>query len=228
MAVQETQLADIREMYMAHTMFRREFGLMPALVREVADGDRERAGIVADHIELITSVLEHHHHAEDVHLWPRLLQRAPEQAGAVARTMEEQHEAIHELNTEREAAVEAWRVTGAATAGAALAEILGRLVAALGEHLEAEERLALPLVEAYVTADEWVNMTQSAMGDVPQESMPLMFGLMIYEGDPKLIDEILAGMPGDMGALLKPAAVAAFAEHAQQVYGTATPPRVTV
>lgn len=34
-------LADVRDMYMAHTMFRREIGLAPALIRDVADGDVE-------------------------------------------------------------------------------------------------------------------------------------------------------------------------------------------
>jgi hypothetical protein len=34
--------ADVREMYMAHTMFRREFGLLPALISGVRIGDVTR------------------------------------------------------------------------------------------------------------------------------------------------------------------------------------------
>ena len=44
--------AKTREMLMVHNAFRREFGLTPALVRGVADGDRQRAETLADHIEL--------------------------------------------------------------------------------------------------------------------------------------------------------------------------------
>jgi hypothetical protein len=37
---------DGREMHMIHDMLRREFGLMPGLVRGVADGDERRAKII--------------------------------------------------------------------------------------------------------------------------------------------------------------------------------------
>ncbi|MCE7003986.1 hypothetical protein LWC34_14265 [Kibdelosporangium philippinense] len=42
--------ADTRDMSMAHTMFRREFAALPALVRTVAVGDTERADVVAEHM----------------------------------------------------------------------------------------------------------------------------------------------------------------------------------
>ena len=38
------------EMLIVHDMFRREFALMPGLVRGVAAGDRDRAQIIGDHI----------------------------------------------------------------------------------------------------------------------------------------------------------------------------------
>jgi len=65
--------ADTSEMYLVHAVFRREFALLPGLVRAVAAGDVERAGIVADHAELLTVLLHEHHSAEDAMLWPRLL-----------------------------------------------------------------------------------------------------------------------------------------------------------
>jgi hypothetical protein len=69
-------LADVRDMYMAHTMFRREIGLAPALIRDVADGDFERAAIVAEHLDIVETILDHHHRCEDGHLWERLIDRA--------------------------------------------------------------------------------------------------------------------------------------------------------
>jgi hypothetical protein len=60
MATIDEPPADARDMAAAHRMFRREFGAMPDLIRAVADGDRERAALVADHIALVSSVLEHH------------------------------------------------------------------------------------------------------------------------------------------------------------------------
>jgi hypothetical protein len=37
---------DGREMFMVHNMLRREFALMPGLVRDVTAGDRERTQIL--------------------------------------------------------------------------------------------------------------------------------------------------------------------------------------
>ena len=48
-------------MFAVHTMFRREFGLMPGLVRAVAAGDKQRTKLVADHVALVSKVLDLHH-----------------------------------------------------------------------------------------------------------------------------------------------------------------------
>src|SRR6476469_4858339 len=42
---------DRREMLIVHDVFRREFALMPGLIGTVAPGDRDRAGLVGDHID---------------------------------------------------------------------------------------------------------------------------------------------------------------------------------
>jgi Hemerythrin HHE cation binding domain len=68
--------ADTRDMYTVHTVFRREFALLPNLVRGVATKDTERAEVIAAHIRLVNEILFHHHESEDAVLWPALLQRA--------------------------------------------------------------------------------------------------------------------------------------------------------
>jgi iron-sulfur cluster repair protein YtfE (RIC family) len=94
-------------MYMAHTMFRREIGLAPALIRGVAAGDVERAVIVADHLGIVDNSLHHHHTAEDRHLWPRLAERAGDEAEPVVQVMEAQHGAIDKLLDELRAGLAA-------------------------------------------------------------------------------------------------------------------------
>jgi hypothetical protein len=49
MNIEEQLHFDGREMLMVHDVFRREFALMPALVRGVAVGDHNRAQIVRSH-----------------------------------------------------------------------------------------------------------------------------------------------------------------------------------
>jgi iron-sulfur cluster repair protein YtfE (RIC family) len=76
-------------MEMVHKMFRREFGLMPGLLRGIADP--ERARIIAHHFDAITAMLHHHHHSEDDDLWPLLLQRVGVAATAPVESMEAHH-----------------------------------------------------------------------------------------------------------------------------------------
>jgi hemerythrin-like domain-containing protein len=101
--------ADVREMYMAHTMFRREFGLLPALVGDVRAGDTARARVIADHFELIHTILYHHHHAEDTYLWPRVLSRAPESAAPVVALMGAQHGELDKVIDDLTAGLRDWR-----------------------------------------------------------------------------------------------------------------------
>ena len=43
------QLTDVSDMYIVHRVFRREFVLIPQLVRQVAAGDTARAAVVGEH-----------------------------------------------------------------------------------------------------------------------------------------------------------------------------------
>lgn len=219
-------LADVRDMYLAHTMFRREIGLAPALVRDVAGGDVDRAAIVADHLQIVDNGLHHHHVAEDKHLWPRLVERAGTEAGPVVRVMEEQHRAIDTLLDDVRAGLAQWRGTADTAQGEALAEAIGRLRERLVEHLAVEEDLALPLVEKHITAAEWGQMLADAAGDVAPEQASLIFGMMAYEADPDTVRAIIAQMPPDVSGMIGNLASQAYAAHAQQVYGTAAPARI--
>lgn len=216
--------ADVREMYMAHTMFRREFGLLPALIGGVRAGDAARAGVVAQHFELIRTVLHHHHDAEDAYLWPRVLSRAPEPDGSVvATTMEAQHGELDKVIDELTAGLRGWTERADPAQGAALTETAARLVGLLAEHLAAEEEQALPLVARYVTAAEWGEMVTAGAAGVAPEQIPLIFGLMMYEGDPEVIGEAVAHMPPEVAAVLPGLAADAFARHAELVHGTPAP-----
>jgi hemerythrin-like domain-containing protein len=215
--------ADIREMYMAHTMFRREFGLLPALISGVSPADAARARVIAQHFALIRTVLHHHHLAEDTYLWPRLASRAPADAAPVVAAMEAQHGELDKVIDDVTAGLRDWEETADPAHGAALAEAADRLRSLLAGHLAAEEEQALPLIARYVTAAEWGEMVAAGAGDVEPEQMPLIFGLMMYEGDPEVIGEAIEHMPPDVRQVLPVLAAEAFARHAELVHGTAAP-----
>ena len=219
-------LADVRDMYLAHIMFRREIGLGAGLILGVAAHDVERAAIVADHLQLVEGVLEHHHQAEDKHIWPRLLDRAGGDVDDVVRVMQQQHGQIDTLVEELRAGLADWRGSADPDRGAALATTVGQLSERLAEHLDTEEARAIPLIEQHITAAEWAGMIADGAEDVDPALMPLMFGLMAYEGDPDTVRDIIAGLPPEVGSVIGDLAGQAFAEHAHRVYGTSTPERI--
>jgi Hemerythrin HHE cation binding domain len=135
--------ADTRDMYMVHTMFRREFAALPTLVRGVAAADAEPVDLIAEHTGLLTAVLEAHHRAVDAHLSPRLLDRAEEDLGPVVHVMEEQHERIEQLTAQAVVVLGEWREDPAAERRIRLADALDRSHAALYTHMGMEEERSL-------------------------------------------------------------------------------------
>jgi iron-sulfur cluster repair protein YtfE (RIC family) len=220
--------ADTRDMYLVHMVFRREFGLLPGLVRGVTPGDKERTLVVADHIALMTLVLHHHHHAEDTHLWPKLLGRGSQDVAAIVHIVEGHHENLEAILGEVDAATRLWRSSAESEYGEALAVALDRLIPPLKEHMDVEEARILPIVEKHITAAEWNQMVEEAGSEIPQETLPLIFGMLMYEGDPDVIQDILSNMPPEVRPVMNEIAPRAFASHSARVHGTATPPRIRV
>jgi hemerythrin-like domain-containing protein len=213
-----------REMVMVHTAFRREFGFMPELVRGVFEGDRHRAEIIADHIELITSVLHRHHHGEDIHIWPRLLERCPEEILPLVHGMEGHHEKIASLSEDLTKQIAAWRTDASVAHRDAVLHTLEDMLPVLVEHLGMEERFVLPLIEKHITADEWDGMVAEGAGETPPEQLPLLFGVMMYEGAPSAVQDALNNIPEEVRPVVTEAAPRMYGDYAERVYGTRTPP----
>ncbi|OBK24262.1 hypothetical protein A5635_17765 [Mycobacterium asiaticum] len=223
-----TEWFDGREMEMVHKMFRREFALMPRLLR-ATDG-AERAKIIADHFDTITATLHHHHHSEDVDLWPLVLQRAGAAAAAPVEAMEAQHAQLADTLRSLQSRVREWSVTPTADVAETLAKDTHHLVRLLNEHLDTEERQVVPLMERHITAVEVQEVVAKggaigATGDT--EALPLAFGMMLYEADPEIVDRAVASVPSDVRPLIRNLAEEAFAAHSRAIHGTPTPPRST-
>jgi hemerythrin-like domain-containing protein len=200
---------------------------MPGLVRRVAVGDQNRARIVTDHIEFVSAFLHHHHSAEDQYTWPLLLDRCGPAFAPVVQVMEVQHRHVTVLGREVDAALASWRINVSVESREALTGALERLLLPMKEHLRDEEQRVVPLLEEHITAAEWDETVQKGGADVDAESLPLSFGLLMYEGDPQLIERTLANLPADARPVIRELAAQAYAEHSRRVHGTPTPPRST-
>jgi iron-sulfur cluster repair protein YtfE (RIC family) len=213
-------------MLMMHDMFRREFALMPGLAGGVAAGDRDRAQIVSEHIETVSTILHHHHIGEDENIWPLLLDRCADLAPLV-RLMEDQHQQVATLIHEVDEALSIWRDNVTVEPRAALADALDRLIPPLKEHLSAEQDRVVPLMEQYITDAEWNKMVEKESAHVDPEQLPLWFGMLMYEGDPDSIERAILTAPADTRPAIRQLAAQTFAAHSQRLHGTATPPRST-
>ncbi|WP_456823224.1 hemerythrin domain-containing protein [Cellulomonas sp. P5_E12] len=194
-------LADVRDMYVVHRAFRREFGLLPDLIRDVISGDVARAEVVASHLDLVLAGLHMHHTGEDVVLWPLLLERAAPSADLIA-TMEVQHHAVDEYADQIAPLSADWRTTASAVRGEQLARLVEDFRAALLEHLDLEERAILPVAARHVTAKEWDSMGDHGVEVMTRSQLPLMFGAVLEEADDDERSMMLGKLPGPVRVLL--------------------------
>jgi hypothetical protein len=82
----------------------------------------------------------------------------------------------------------------------------------------------LPLIEQHITAAEWDEMTAEVVASTPQENLPVIVGMMMYEGDPQAVQEAVDKMPAEVRTIMSEMAPKAYAAYAEQVYGTSAPP----
>ncbi|MDE3113006.1 MAG: DUF2249 domain-containing protein [Chloroflexota bacterium] len=122
--------------------------------KALATGGRDELNAL---IALLEGELLDHARAEHDHLYPAV-DEVVRQHGRATATMDIDHEAIEKRIRDVGVAVERLRLAterrDRAEAKRILREALLRLEALLGVHMEKEERVYLPLLEAHLTADE--------------------------------------------------------------------------
>jgi hemerythrin-like domain-containing protein len=172
---------DTHEMVIVHRVFRREFRLLPIMVKHVSAGDRDRAAVVAGHAADMTSTLHHHHTGEDLLLWPKLLARAAPRAELIQR-MQDQHERVAVLLDRVDVLMAKWPQSADPATRDELADTLAQTSAALDEHLGDEETEILPLVAEHITVPEWDQLTAYGKKALPKNSKAFVYlGLILEE-----------------------------------------------
>lgn len=167
-------------MVVTHRIFRREFPLMPDLVRAVADGDADRAGVLANHARLVLDLVHVHHDAEEQFIWDVLPSRAPEGAEIVG-TMLSQHNEIAELTDVIRNGLEAWEKAPTADTGEAVANAIEAFTKALVDHATLEEGEPLPLIAAHLSPEEWGAFVAYASTAMPEETRGTVMGMLLED-----------------------------------------------
>jgi hemerythrin-like domain-containing protein len=206
---------DTQEMVVIHRIFRRGFAQLADLIRTVPAGNTGRAAPLATHLEFLLNGLDHHHTAEDDHLWPRLLDRAAPDADLLDR-MADQHKAIGSHIEQARHLLPTWR---AAPSGDELADTLDRLDRALGQHLDEEETEILPLVRAHLSAAEWRELGDAAFAKFTNDEKLIALGQMLDVATPGEAATFLAKLPLPVRLIWRLAGRRRYTRHIDAVHG---------
>ncbi|WP_353828326.1 hemerythrin domain-containing protein [Agromyces sp. SYSU T0242] len=174
----ETVGCDTSDILIVHRIFRWGFREMPKLVRTAPPGDRARAGVVADSVDLVALALHLHHEAEDELLFGKVEARRPA-CEATVELMREQHRRVAELLGRVESASPRWRDQPDAETAEALAIALDDVGALLGVHLRDEEDDIIPVAAEELSQREWSALGEHGQERIPKDGLPVQLGLML-------------------------------------------------
>ena len=219
----EAPLVDVRDMIVVHTAMLREFRLAPAAVRRVPEDSTRRARAVARHLAFVCDMLHHHHQGEDDLLWPLLRDRVPASARPVLDEVEDQHAGIDATLSTVTAARHAWVHTPGDAQREALAAALDQLYVLLKAHLDLEESAVLPLAASVLTESEWGAVGEAGAASMPKSALVLAIGMFAYEGDPAVLQAMLAHAPAIPRFVVPRIGPRVYARRAREVHGTPRP-----
>jgi hypothetical protein len=182
---------DTSGLILVHRIFRWLYRELPQLVREVEDGDRERAATVGHWAHLDFYALHMHHHTEDIALWDRLVARDPGCALHVGR-MRAEHAAVAEHLARIEPQLAPWVETADAGRRDAFAADIEALRDTLNVHLRGEEDDILPVAGAVLSQQEWDWMEEHTRDELMAHRKELGKDVMALQ-----VGLLLASVPED-------------------------------
>ena len=173
----ELPLCDATAMTRFHHIFREALDAVPQLVGAAPAEDADRAELVGSYYANVLKLLHAHHEAEDLTIYPMMLERLPEHADTIARVNAE-HEVVLGSLDAAENAVAAWRADPSSASRDAAVAALAALHTILLEHLDHEEADVVPLIGLCITVAEWGQMSATAFQHFSGDKVWLAIGLI--------------------------------------------------
>lgn len=201
-----------------HQVFRDAFGCAPQLVGSVSGDPDDRVEAVATYYRNVLALLHGHHEGEDDLLWPKLLERAPEEAATVA-AMQTQHEGLLQALVEAERRLAAWSASPDIDRGASLAAALATLGVLCSAHFNEEERKILPLAAEHITVEEWAELPKHGVGTFSGDAIWLVLGLVQEQMPPEAVEAMTAEMPAPLRDMWLSTGQAQYAKFVAQLRG---------
>jgi len=192
---------NVRDMAIIHRLFRQAYEESAGLVRAAPTPSAGRVTFLADHIDLALAGLHIHHEDEDALLYPKLIERAPDQA-EMTEQVEHEHQLITTALNAASAACATWRERPSDETGEALAAALDHLNEIVQPHLDDEEQKVVPLAAVTLTQQEWDAMGKSGARRIPRKKRAIAFGMMLDALDDEERAYMLKTVPAPMRMLM--------------------------
>jgi hypothetical protein len=125
----------------------------------------------------VLKLLHAHHEAEDLTIYPLMVERLPQQVDVINRVNAE-HEAVLGSLGAGEQAVADWRANPSSTLRDAAVAALEAMQTTLLEHLDHEEAEVVPLLGQCITVAEWDEMSATAFQHFSGDKVWLAIGLI--------------------------------------------------
>lgn len=145
--------ADTTMMGVVHDALRRDLIRVRTALTASSPAPGQRIAL-ADHVVWMMDFLHEHHHNEDSWLWPFVRERNPA-AQPLLDSMEADHHVIEPRVADVRAAAHEYRNNTSPTSANRLADALDALKPPLFDHLDREEKEAMPVVSNAITNREW-------------------------------------------------------------------------
>ena len=188
----ELPLADATAMTRFHRIFREALDAVPRFVGTASD--EARVELVASYYANVLALLNAHHEAEDVTIFPQLLERLPEHVDVISRVNAE-HEGVLDTLGAAEQALAAWRADPSSTSRNGAVAAFEALQAKLIEHLDHEEADVVPLIGQCINVAEWGQMSATAFQLFSGDKVWLVIGLIQEQMLPQENATMEANMP---------------------------------
>ncbi len=202
---------DLTGFLMMHAGFRVEFGRLAEVCGHPRDDTHEL--LLEEQLTLVLDMLHAHHSHEDTVLWPKLASRAPSSAEALAE-LEAEHEELDRL------------VAAAADRRVPLVDRaypLRELHEVINEHLDHEERIAVPLMLRHLTTDDIEADKRQATADFGRRRIPVIFGWLASSAEPDLLAASYADLPVVARLLFRLFWWPAYRRRFTELYGAPVP-----
>jgi hemerythrin-like domain-containing protein len=184
--------ADVSDMPVVHQVLRDTLGCARERITAVRPDDAARIELISNYYDNVLSFIVAHHDGEEVLVFPRLRERAGDDA-LIDRMAGQHSEVIGQMSTARET-LAAW-AGGDAAAQQRAADQLDTLHADMVTHLDEEEATVLPLCAEFVTQEEWGGLPGHALGNFGGDKVWLILGLIRERMNDEQRAAMLANMP---------------------------------